>query len=362
MRQGIESKFLEFARNRARGDNPAQAMRLGHFSTTPEGTGPDLFGSLDILYAAHIVGALDGIADRPGRENWIDHILSYQGEDGWFRSNDHQSHGVEHVSAYALGGLQILASGDGEQLAKRLKPFHAFRQEIDAEPSASRPPFELSTLQRVHFWRGSHRAGGLAAIVGAVDDLGLPADVFLGVADGQKWLAGWWEYFAARIDAETGYWALASKPLRIGFNALYQFRHRPDLAAMGGAVHLYWVSEKIDAAMPYPESLIPATIALIQPSGLYEKEPYCIDLDANFLIARALESLGVGYPDADQAKRALATNRDAVMNWFESRPAADWSSDSHKIPGAFAAIAEADRILSPSERRWADIFETTWWL
>ncbi len=362
MREGIESKFVEYAKLRARGDDRNEAMRRGRFSARPEGTDADLFGSLDMLYAAHIVGALDEITDQNGRHRWIEHILAYQEDDGWFYSDDRQSHGVEHATAYSLGGLQILANGDGDQFAKLLKPFAGLQKEIHSEPDASKAPFNLSTLQRVHFWRGSHRAGGLAAIVGAVDDLGLPSEQFLGITDGREWLAGWWDYFANRVDARTGYWALASMPLRVAFNTLYQFRHRPDLAAMGGAVHLYWISEKIGADMPYPASLIPATTALMQPDGLYENEPYCIDLDANFLIARAIGRIGDDHVHVEVGKRALLTNRDAVLQWFASRPSEEWSSNSHKVPGAFAAVAEADRILSPGNRRWGDIFETTWWL
>jgi hypothetical protein len=363
MRDDIEAKFFQFARSRAKGDDVETAVRSGHFSATPTATKPDLFGSLDILHAAHIVSRLHDFTDSSGRQAWIDHILSYQGSDGWFRSNDSQSHGVEHVTAYALGGLQILTDGDGEQLADKLKPFTGLQREIAADPDQSKPPFDLSLLQRVHFWRGSHRAGGLAAIVGAIDELGLSSRQFLGIDDAKSWLAGWWAYFVTRTDAETGYWALASRPIRAGFNALYKFRHRPDLADMGGAVHLYWVSERINAPMPHPAALISTTIGLMRYNGLYEDEPYCIDLDANFLIARAVGHLGADEGPAVAAHRALAINRDAVLDWFASRRPERWNANSHKVPGAFAAVAEADRLLSTStDRRWRDVFETTWWL
>src|SRR5687767_3127868 len=123
MRDGIESKFLEYATFRARGEDAAHAMRTGHFSARRDGAAPDLFGSLDMLYAAQILGVLDELNDRRGRQLWIDHILTYQDDDGWFHSDDRQAHGVEHATAYALGGLQILAAGDGVDIAERLKPF-----------------------------------------------------------------------------------------------------------------------------------------------------------------------------------------------------------------------------------------------
>lgn len=363
MRADIESKFLDFMRHRAIGGDIRSAAKSGHFSALPQRSEPDLFGSLDMLYSAHILGMLDDITTPSSRRTWVDHLLTYQGDDGWFRSNDTQSHGVEHATAYALGGLQILINGDGAALDGRIKHLRGLRSEIAQAPSRTHAPFTLSLMQRVHFWRGSHRAAGLAAIVGAAHDLGLPCDQFLGIANPRAWLSGWWAYFAARIDPATGYWALAPGLLRVAFDTLYQFRHQPQLASMGGAVHLYWISEKMAAPMPYPAALIPTTTKLMQPSGLYEHRPYCIDLDANFLIARALVHFDPDGGTQATARHALGTNRDAVLAWYSSRKPRDWGLNSHSVPGAFAAVAEADRVLlSADERRWRDIFETVWWL
>ena len=60
---------------------------------------------------------------------------------------------------------------------------------------------------------------------------------------------------------------------------------------MGGAVHLYWIAEKIAAPIPHPAALAASTAALLRETGLYENEPYCIDLDGSFCIARALPQL-----------------------------------------------------------------------
>jgi hypothetical protein len=361
--EDIETKFVAFARARAVGDDPAAAARSGHFSAMPGQGAPDLFGTLDMLYAAHIVGRLDELTDASGREAWAGHILTYQQDDGWFRSGDTQSHGVEHATAYALGGLQILAANDRGGVVDGLKPLRGFKSEIVAAPDRSHKPFELSLLDRVHFWRGSHRTAGLAAIMGSVADLGLPAERFVGVASPRDWLDGWWDHFAARVDRRTGYWAMAPHPVHAAFDLVYRLRHEPRLASMGGAVHLYWISEKLSAPMPYPQALISATSRLIRASGLYEVEPYCIDLDANFLLARALPRLNGDDAPRETARRALLKNRAAVAAWFSERPADKWNANSHKLPGAFAAIAEADRVLAaPHKARWRDIFETTWWL
>jgi hypothetical protein len=363
MQHEIESKFLDFARARAVGDDVGVAVRSGRFSALPNQAAPDLFGSVDMLYAAHILGKLDEISDAAGRAAWLEHILSYQDEDGWFRSRDKQSHGVEHATAYALGGLQILAGQNGDMLARGMKPLRGLQSEIAREPGRSIAPFDLTLLDRVHFWRGSHRVGGLAAIVGTIDELGLSGERFLGIASPRDWLDGWWAYFAERVEAPTGYWTMAPLPLQMAFDTLYRFRHNPKLASMGGAVHLYWVSEKMRAPMPHPRALIPATIDLMEPTGLYENEPYCIDLDGNFLIGRALSYLEPDHELEATAREALAVNRDAVLTWFASRPHDAWKPNSHALPGALAAVAEADRtLMNGSPPRWRDIFETTWWL
>jgi len=362
MHEDIEEKFFRFLQARAQGDDIKSAIRSGHFSARPDQTEPDLFGSLDLLHASHILGTLDNFLDPTARDGWIDHILSYQGDDGWFRSGDTQHHGVEHATAYAMGGLMILTQGDGGRLRQRLKPLEGLKSTIVPDPDRAKPPFHLSLLQRVHFWRGSHRAGGLAAIVGMVDDLSLPSEKYVGIDDAKGWLDGWWEYFSARVEPRTGYWSLASGVLRRAFNTLYQFRHDPDLASMGGAVHLYWVSDKINAPMPYPNALISETASLMRPTGLYETEPYCIDLDANFLIGRALGQLDENDPLHSPAREALSKNRDSILEWFGSREPEEWNANSHKLPGAFAAVAEADLVLRPANGRWRDVFQTTWWL
>jgi hypothetical protein len=352
----VASKFLLFARNRAVGSDKARAMAEGRFAATPGAAGPDLFGVLDMAYAGWITGALDTMLDGRSPASWIELILSFQDGDGWFRARDRQAHGVVHATAYALGALRVLGS---EQ--PRLKTMSGFQALRAAAPDVDAAPFALSALERVHFWRGSHRAGGMAAIVAMVRDLGLSSDAILGISDPQAWLDGWWRYFNARIDPRTGLWRLSHPIVQTGFDLLYRSRHNPRLAAMGGAVHLYWVSEHLGKPMRHPAEIISGTAALLPADGLYERAPYCIDLDANFMIARSLRRLDAGHPAGPAGLAALRRNRDAVLAWFNDRQPDAWSASSHKLPGAFAAVAEADIALT-GRSPWRDVFERSCWL
>ena len=357
----IEERFLDFAAARAIGADRDAAIRSGAFSALPDRSAPDLFGAVDMAYAFHILRRLDEVTDDAGRAEWIDFIVAHQSDDGWFRAGDKQRHSVEHATAYALGALQILSGGRAELLAGKLRPFTALRNELNPMPDERTAPFSLRPLDRVHFWRGSHRAGGLPAIVGATHELGLAGELLPDLSDPSAWLDGWWSYFAARVTPKSGFWRLAPSPLQKGFDTLYKRRHDPQLASMGGAVHLYWVAWRLGRPFPHPAEMVDATRVLMQPSGLYEHEPYCIDLDGNFLIARSLRQLPREHSVQDRGRAALATNRGAVVDWFVTRDPKDWNANSHKLPGAFAAIAEADTILDPAPR-WRDVFEATWWL
>ncbi|MEP3032876.1 MAG: hypothetical protein ABJO67_00860, partial [Pseudoruegeria sp.] len=162
----IEQRFLEFALQRTVGSDQSWAKQAGRFAALPGRDETDLFGSVDMAYAAHILGVLTELTDGI-HANWIETILSFQTEDGWFRAGDRQGHGVEHSTAYALGALQIL--GAHKPALRKIK---SFAEEVDAKPDEKTSPFSMSILDRTHFWRGSHRAGGLASIVGSVRQLG----------------------------------------------------------------------------------------------------------------------------------------------------------------------------------------------
>lgn len=365
-RATVRSHLLDYARARVVADGyaPEDAMAIGRFANRPGALAPTLMAALDFAYAFHITGLLDAVTDAAARREWMALILSFQDDDGWFRARDDQHHGVEHATAYALGGLQILARGlPAGTGAPRLKPFTGLALTIRSWPSRQQAPFHVGLLDKVHFWRGSHRIGGIPAIIGAVGDLGLPTVTLLGLEQARAWLDGWALYWLARVDRATGSWRLAPRPLHWAFDRAYRSRHDPLLASLGGAVHLYWIFTRLGLTYPQPHALIRATAPLIRADGLYEGHPYCIDLDAAFLLGRSADQLDPHDPTPAVVDTALERSRRGVLGWLAARGPADWHANSHTVPGALAAVAEADRRLEPDRsQRWADVFDVVWWL
>lgn len=367
-RDGVRRRILDYARARCAGPDqppsraPTRAMACGRFADHPGAGQPTLMGTVDFAYAFHITGLLDELTTPDDRRRWIELVLSFQGEDGWFRAGDRQTHGVEHATAYALGAVQILAGPRIRADAFALRPLTGLRGQLAPRPSARQAPFAVTLLDRIHFWRGSHRVGGIAAIVGAVRDLRLDADRLLGLDDPDAWLRGWAEHALARVSPADGMWHEAPAVLQRAFDAVYRLRHDPGHALIGGAAHLYWIISRLGIPYPHPQALIDAVAPRVGPEGLCERHPYCLDFDAAFLLARAADQMDAA-PAIERAEVTLERSRRAVLAWLEERGPERWPDGSHFLPGALAAVAEADRRLPPAQARgWTDAFETVWWL
>jgi len=364
-RDGVRRRILDYARARCigLGQPPARAMARGRFADHPGADRPTLMGTVDFAYAFHVTGLLDELSNPDDRRRWIELVLSFQGEDGWFRARDRQTHGVEHATAYALGALQILAGSRTRADGLAVAPLTDLRGQLAPQPSARQAPFAVGLLDRIHFWRGSHRVGGIAAIVGAVRDLRLDSARLLGLDDPDAWLRGWAGNVLARVSPADGMWHEAPAALQMAFDAAYRLRHDPGHARIGGAAHLYWIISRLGIPYPHPRPLIDAVAPRVGPGGLCERHPYCLDFDAAFLLARAADHLDAADPAAERARRTLERSRRAVLAWLEERAPERWPAGSHFLPGALAAVAEADRALPPADARgWTDAFETVWWL
>ncbi len=321
------------------------------------------FHVLDWVYVHYILGTLDQRFNKTEREKYIQNILHHQHEDGFFYAGDDQKHHPLHTSAYALGALQLLKN-DNVVFNKRLKPFSALTNYIHPRPSAHQRPMSLSMLDRLHFWRGSHKVGGVAAIMGALQNLVGENEAvrLLGVENVQNWLNGWALYWQAKMCSKDGFWQPAPLLLQKIFDQLYRFRHDPQMARMGAAAHLYWIFAQLHIDAPYGECVIDKILSLQQPSGLYENRPYCIDLDANFILRCALKN-SASPLKTSMAINAMQKNAEAVLLWYAQKPVAEWPSNPHHLPGSLAAVAVAQTLSDlPSLKGWHDPFTRVWWL
>lgn len=355
----VHGRILEFAALHFRGKEGDTFD--GRFANQITEKQPALLASIDFIYTFHIAGLLDKVTTAQSRENWANFIISAQDQDGWFKSDDVQGHSYYHSTAYALGGLLLLGACDKKDYLIYLKPFTDLQKEITTSPSRDIPPFGMSFVEKMHFWRGSHKAGGIPAIVGQVDKSSGLTEKLLGIKDGTQWLRSWADYFISKMDLKTGVWTLVPWPADIAFGQVLKRKHRPELAKIGGAVHLYWIFSRMGLKYPCPEELAAYVLKQNPKGGLYEKFPYCLDFDSNFLISRSF-SLLTSEELKEGVKRSLTLNRNAILSYFLEKDPREWYLRAHPFPGALAAVAEADRILEKENPFFKDAFEIVWWL
>jgi hypothetical protein len=363
VREEVADRCLQFLADRYRG-NGNHADWDGAFSTMADaGDEHDLFGSLDAVYILAILRRLGPLTTPDSRTRWCERILEFQGPDGWFRANDRQRHHPIHASAYALGALALLAEEDGRDMIGGVKPIHA----------GSQLPLQLTSgwdrlplAQRLHFWRGSHRIAGFAAIVGQLSDAGhmekLPS-----VKDAGVWLGRWAANATESIDPQSGSWSLVPRWLESAFGMAYQIRHRPEFGHIGGAAHVYWILHKLNLPMPAPAATVDWIMNRAAQAPICEGAPYCLDFDRAFLLARNAAECDTG-PEKASARRFLSEVRRAVLGYYYGHERHSWHESAHKLPGGLACVAEVDRSLSLAEARpeggypWRDVFDTVWWL
>jgi len=349
---------LRFLAARYRGEAEMGAWDGLFSASARDGGAPDLFGAVDAVYALSTLGML-GDATRPeSRLRWADHIRSYQSADGWFRAGDRQRHSPVHASAYALGALALL-SDDGADPIGQLQP-------IDVDEALAsglvQPWAGLPLLDRLHFWRGSHRVGGFAAVVGQLGQAG-HADKLPGVDDADEWLDRWARRAVESIDRQSGMWFLAPAPLQAAFAAAYRFRHRPDFGHIGGATHVYWILDKLEVPLPAPRACVQWIMRHAADETVCEGAPYCLDFDRAYLLARNAQ-----HSEEEGEEKSVSTflrdvRRD-VLSYLSLHEPSTWPDSSHKLPGALACVAEIDRYdRSVAEGTpWRDVFEVVWWL
>ena len=318
----------------------------GDFSYQPGGRA-DLYGSIDMAYVLWTIDELDKRASPEGRAAWAAFIQ--QGQDprtGWFNRGNETAHFREHATAYATGGLALLDA----------RPLHPFAWSKRMTRSRAAHDLWLSTTWWDVVWVGSHQGGGGAA---SLEMTGSAPPEWWG------WYFGWLD---REVNPETGLWQRAS------YNVVYQ---KPTVNDLGGAAHFWWMYERKGRPMPYPRQAIDSILSLQLPSGHWDDKrldfPYCIDLDAIQGLNLAHAQLAAAGDDYRAADIVAALDRFLAYAAATLNPPGALEHlyrNSHDLPGALVAIAEADRCLQritgstrlQTKKPWRSVLTKICWL
>ena len=283
----------------------------GEFSFYP-GKQPDIYGATDMVFNRFILGQLEHNSQNPVNQAWAEHIHNFQNpRTGWYKNRYNLTHFREHTAAYACASLVLLG----------FLPKYPIRKAMKISQSPESMEKWLNTVPWSMIWPGSHIVSGLPAILHMTGE---------GTEEFFHWYFDWLDSTAS---PETGYWSrgLAHKM------GLVSPRRKQE---MGGAFHMYYVYEARKRTWKYNEAIVDATLALQHANGLWDKNvPYCIDLDGVYCLLRSSRNAG-GYKKDEVFQtccRFLSTAA-AVLN--DSQSLYRLYHNSHKLPGALAAIAE----------------------
>jgi len=163
---------------------------------------PSLYGICDMIFNLTIPNQLDKYLEihKEDIRNWIAPILSYQTPDGWFKDNYYNykfrsplTGQWEHCTAFAISALKILRAIPHYNLKviKKLntkKKVHGWLRRV--------PEWGLL------FWPGSHKGGGIGAILAILGGEKYPHTNFF------NW---YFEWLDDKADPEVGFWRLGSE-------------------------------------------------------------------------------------------------------------------------------------------------------
>lgn len=341
-------------------DGRAQPEALAAAAAAADPDERALFDCLDLVYLLHILHAWPHTAPET-RARWWRAIVARQDGRGWFHARDRQRHSPVHVTAYALGALRLLAGPQTEALGPHPRAPHGLCAIGPDEAVGRAGRAALGPLERLHFWRGSHRAGGVVAIQALLAEPVLGGAGTDAVTPALRALVADW---MAASDAATGCWTLAPAWQQRPFDLLFALRHAPPHCRLGAAAHIYWPAARLGVPCAHPRAALDAVAIAQRPDGRFENTPYCLDYDGLFIARHALRSAEGGRDDMQVYLTGIAAGVRANIE----RAAIDgrlWARGVHGMVGALAALALAGRVLdgdAGEAPRLADPLEETWWL
>ena len=300
-----------------------------------------LYGSTDMVFNRRILGTLD--PSETEKDSWAAEINRFQNpRSGWYRKR-YTLHFRSHTAAYAAAALHLL----------NRRPAYPIRK----AGKVGRSPETLKRwMRRIPWsiiWPASHEVAGMPAIPILTGDIGRDVPAADENPAARRFLESWKAWLDEEVHPETGFWSRG---------ILQRLGLRPALSRqeMGGAFHMYYIYEAMGWPWALPEKVVDAALTLQGSNGFWDKDvSYCIDLDGLYCLTRS--SRNAGDYRADDVKQACIlylsqaeatlNDRDFLFTRYDN---------SHRLPGALAAVAECALFypeLVRTERPWTQTLD-----
>lgn len=295
------------------------------------GQRPDLYSSLDMALARHIMGEdLTQTLSAKQREEWTSHINSFANNDfgkatdgSYFDTNGHSS---LHANGMVIGGLSVL----GGKQKFPVKLYDAFNSVDKIVPW-------LESLNWAEQWQASHKFWG-GMICYSFSKQCTPA-----------WFDRVFGWLDANLDPQTGWW-------RRGIP--HSDRHQP----LGGSVHILPLYEHYNHPFPYPEKVIDSVLKLQLPNGRWLETTdtnimHYLELDALYAMY-LMKKRTPGYREADIA-RSVDIYSKAVLTYYAEKKRDLYSLHPHMVlaaVGTFGLLQRLNPAVFIDDVAWTDIF------
>lgn len=260
-----------------------------------------------------------------------------------------------HMTAYILGAARLVENATGLSLPERT--FTGWKVNQIINPETKVPLYPKAWAH--HIWRVSHWIGGGPSILFNLARWGKVEGVDFALVD-QVLEASETYLLDSKTDLLRPY---KSKLIQSLFRKAYKIKHDPDIADIGGVVHLLWVYHAI--GRPYRN-----TVPLFEKSWQHMREqtpfmesvPYCLDFDIVQLVRTA-------QPEEESSSVELRSRSDRfikdILTYLSAIPNQGYTL--HKVPGALATVHEASFIIEASnipglEVPLVDIIKEAGWL
>jgi hypothetical protein len=274
-----------------------------------------LYGTTDMLISTFILDDL--LLDESQRDEWAQVINRFQDpHTGWYKKS-YTLHYKEHTSAYAVAALHLIDR----------KPRYPFSWKYNILKSQKAQEQWIKRDWRMLWsliWPGSHVISGVPAMLAMTNQ-------------GNETFFDWYfDWLDAQADPNSGFY-MRGIPHKLGLI------REPRMQDLGGAFHMYYVYEWFDRKWPYPEKIVDQCLRLQHNNGFWDKDvTYCIDLDGLYSMIRS--SRNANWYRKEDVKQAVCKYLETAEKTLNDEEFLFTNySNSHRLTGALAAIAECQK-------------------